>query len=100
MITRQEHFGNTKSAELRRTRVARRRQSPLPERVAVRAVMIAHRPRKESDRRVDDGERGRLPSREHEVAERKLFRGEMFGHALVDVLVVPAEEGELGLRRE
>ena len=43
---------------------------------------------------------GGLAPGQHEVAERELLRREMVGDALVDVLVVAAEDGELGLRCE
>ena len=40
-------------------------------------------------------ERGRLAAAEHEVAERDFLGGQMVGDALIDVLIVAAEEREL-----
>ena len=57
--------------------------------------MIAHRAGQQPHRRVDDRERRRLAAAQHEVAERDLLGREMVGDALVDVLVVAAEQREL-----
>ena len=52
-------------------------------------------PGQQAHGRIDDREGGGLAAAEHEVAERELLGGEVLGDALVHVLVVPAEDGEL-----
>src|SRR5215216_6500641 len=96
MITRQEHLRDDVSAIFRRTRVAGRGEPALPERVAECALVITHRAGKQTHGRIDDGQGGGLAAAEDEVAERQLFRREAIGDALVDVLVMSTEDGELG----
>src|SRR5215213_9013708 len=100
MITRQEYLGNRMSAILWRPRVAGRGQPALPERVAERALVVAHRAGEQAHGGIDDGERSGLAAAQNEVAERELLRGEMIGDTLVDVLVVSAQDGELRRARE
>ena len=62
--------------------------------------MVAHRAGEQADRCVDHGQRRRFAAREHEVAKRQFFGGEVIGDALIDVLVVATEDRQLCSGRE
>src|SRR2546423_8717471 len=81
-------------------RVTRRAKAPTKERVGAGAIEVGHGAGKQTHRSVNYRQRGGLPSTQDEIAERYLLRSKMVGDALVDVLVVPAEERELLARRE
>src|SRR3954464_12195688 len=82
-----------------RTCVARSAELAIEERITVSALMIRHRPGKEPHGRIDDRERRRLSSAQNEVPEGNFLGGEMIRDALVDVLVVSAQNRELRARR-
>ena len=50
--------------------------------------------------RFDDDERGGLPAREHEVADRELAVAQVIGDPLVDTFVAAADQREAGTARE
>ncbi len=62
--------------------------------------MVAQRAREQPHHRVEHAQRGRLAARQHEIAHRQLFGGQLVGHPLVHVLVVPAQQREPLAQRE
>ncbi len=96
-----EDVGHRVPAVLGRAGVRRcGEEAVVVEGVVHRRVVVSHGAGQEPHDGVGDRERADLATREDEVAERDLLCGQMIGHPLVDVLVVPAQERELGCDRQ
>ena len=94
MVAGHEDVGHGEAAIDGGSRVAWRAQATGPVGVGACAVHVRHRAFEESDGCVDDDERGGLTAAQDVVADGDFFGGEVVGDALVDVLVVAAEDRE------
>src|SRR5439155_12098100 len=78
-----------------RSRVARRAEIAIEERIAVRALVIGHRAGKQSGGGVDNRQRGRLATTQYEITDGDFLGGQMVGDALIDILIMATQESQL-----
>src|SRR5439155_7560804 len=100
VIAAQQYRRHIHSAIARRPRVAGRREEPVVVRVCRGRLVVAERAGQQAHHRIEHAQRGRLATRQHEIADRQLFRAETIGDPLIHVLVVAAQERQLRADRE
>ena len=94
VVAAAQYLGDLPAAEVRGTGVLRVLEEPRREALVLGRLGVADHARDEPRDGFDDGERGELAAREHEVAERDLAVDEVVGDALVDALVTAAQQRE------
>ena len=99
-VAREKHVGNPPSAELGRPRVDGRGQQVVLEAVRQGRGLVAQRPGDEPHHRVGNDAGGQLAPRQHVVADGNLARDEVLADAVVDALVVAAEDDDVLEHRE
>src|SRR2546428_3106548 len=76
VVATQQYRGHVHPAIARRPRVARRGEQPVLVRNGRRGPLVPERARQEAHHRVDHAQRPRLAARQHENADRQLFRAQ------------------------
>ena len=99
-IAREEHVGHFPAVELGGSGVNRWCQQVVLEAVRERRGFVPDGSGDDPDHRIGDDAGGQLAAREHVVADRDLARDQVFADAVVDALVVAAEDNQVVERRE
>src|SRR4051812_42480485 len=103
VVARQQDLRHGVAVPVVRPRVVRVLRGALErvaERLLDRAVLVPERPRQLAQHGVRHGHRRQLASRQHVVADRDDVGCQLLVHALVEALVAPAQQRQLGAARE
>jgi hypothetical protein len=84
MMARDQHLRDRAPLPHLRSGIMRVLQQVAREALLGQRLRVTYHARKEADTRVDHGNRCRLTSRQHDVAQRQLFQPAGFDDPLVD----------------
>ena len=99
-VARKQDVGDPPAAEFGGAGVDRRRQQVVLKAVREGRGFVADGARNDAHDRVGDDAGRQLAARQHVVADRDFARDEVFADAVVDALVVAAEDDDVVERRE
>ena len=99
-MTREEDVRHSPPLVFGRAGVDGRGQEAVLKRVGEGALLVADHARDEAHGGVGDDGRGQFAARQHIVADGDLERDEVFADAVIDALVVSAEDDEVLEQRE
>ena len=100
LMAREEYVGHFPALVVGRAGIDRRRQQVVLKRVVEGALLVTQHARHQAYDSVGHSSCGELSASQDEVAETHFLGDEMFANAVVDTLVVPAQNDEVLRQRK